>query len=86
MEPLQLYFLWNMAAFLIMGYDKYNSMHRKKRIKENALVGMAFLMGAVGCIAGSIVYKHKTKKVKYKIAFPLAFTFNLILVLLILKM
>ncbi len=86
MEPFHLYFLWNVAAFMIMGIDKYNSIHRKKRIKENALIGIAFIMGAVGCLAGSIVYKHKTKKVKFKIAFPLALAFNMIFVYIYFQM
>lgn len=80
MDLIYLYILWNLAAFLIMGVDKHNSMHHRQRIKENALVGIAVFMGAVGCIAGSIVFKHKTKKAKFKIAFPLAFAFNMILV------
>lgn len=86
MNFIHSYFLWNTAAFLIMGIDKYNSMYKKKRIKENILIGMALLMGAVGCIAGSLVFKHKTKKTKFKIAFTLAFAFNMFLVFFIIRM
>mgnify|MGYP002537828087 CR=1 FL=1 len=54
--------VWNLITFGMMGIDKYKAEHGKWRVSEKALLLSAFLMGAVGSLAGSRIFHHKTKK------------------------
>lgn len=74
---------WNIATFLIMGADKYQAGKRGKRISEKALLTAAFSMGGIGAYAGAVIFRHKTKKTKFRILLPLAVALNLIVIRLI---
>ncbi len=77
MEKLEiLYLIWNLITFSIMGIDKYKAKLGKWRISERFLITMAFAMGALGAVAGSQVFRHKTRKPLFKVMFPLALLFN----------
>ena len=67
-----------------MGLDKYKSVKRYYRIKEGTLIGLAFFMGGFGSLIGSIFFKHKTKKLKFRVLLPLAIVFNIAILLLFL--
>lgn len=68
--------VWNLITFGMMGIDKYKAEHGKWRVSEKALLLSAFLMGAVGSLAGSRIFHHKTKKLKFRICLPLALAVN----------
>ena len=68
--------VWNLITFGMMGIDKYTAEHGKWRVSEKALLLSAFLMGAVGSLAGSRIFHHKTKKLKFRICLPLALAVN----------
>lgn len=74
---------WNIITFFTMAIDKYKSMHGKWRISEQALLTAAFAMGGLGSIIGSFVFRHKTKKLKFRILLPIALLFNLSVIFLI---
>lgn len=57
------------AGFLMMGYDKFQSIRGGWRISEKALLTMA-IFGGVGVWAGMYVFRHKTKKPKFYIGVP----------------
>jgi len=69
---------WNIFTFTLMGIDKLLAKMHKWRISEATLLGTAFCMGAVGSIAGSKVFHHKTQKKKFRIGLPAALIFNLL--------
>ncbi len=60
----------NLIAFLSMLVDKQKAKFGKWRIPENTLFLFAFLGGTVGSIIGMQVFRHKTKKNKFKIGMP----------------
>ena len=61
----------NIITFLIMGLDKWKAKRGAWRIKEGTLFTLVLLGGGIGGILGMIVFHHKTKKLKFKIGFPL---------------
>lgn len=73
---------WNIVTLLIMGVDKRKAVRHKRRISEAALLWSAFLMGGAGALAGSLLFRHKTQKTKFRILLPLACVCNLGAVLL----
>lgn len=69
--------IWNALTFLLMGYDKYQAIHNHWRVPEKTLLTVAFAMGGAGCLAGSIVFRHKTRKTRFRVLLPLATALNL---------
>lgn len=63
-----LYFLTlNILTFLIYGMDKYFSKRNMFRISEKILLFLSIIGGMVGAILGMNLFRHKTKKIKFKI-------------------
>ncbi len=63
----------NFISFIIYGVDKFLSIKHYYRISEFILLGFGFIGGVVGSILGMIYFKHKTKKIKFKIYLFLCF-------------
>ena len=81
MERLVLiYAVWNFAVFLVYGIDKLLARHGARRISERTLLAFAFFMGAVGAIFGMYIFRHKTRKRKFRILVPLYVALNVILI------
>ncbi len=81
MEKLVLiYAVWNFAVFLIYGIDKMLARHGARRISERTLLALAFFLGAVGAIFGMYIFRHKTRKTKFRILVPLYVAWNVILI------
>lgn len=69
--------IWNLLTFFLMGIDKYKSSRGYWRVRESTLLICAFLMGGLGCWLGAFVFRHKSKKIKFRILLPVAWVFNL---------
>lgn len=67
------FFIWNSIVFIIYGADKFFAVKKMRRISERALIISAFCMGGVGALLGMNLFRHKTRKVKFKICVPIAF-------------
>ncbi len=76
-------FFWNLLTFLLMGLDKHKSLKNYHRVKESTLILISFLMGGLGTWVGSLFFKHKTKKMKFKVLLPIALLCNVGVFLLI---
>lgn len=61
------FLLINIISFLFYGIDKYNAIKGKWRIRENTLFSLSFLGGVIGSITGTLLFHHKTKKLKFRI-------------------
>ena len=60
---LWLYYLCvNLLAFVCFGMDKRKAVKQYWRIPEKVLLGLAFLGGGAGALAGMRVFRHKTRK------------------------
>ncbi len=60
----------NIIAFLAMYIDKKRAKMGKWRIKEHTLFILALIGGSVGAIIGMYTFRHKTKKARFFVGFP----------------
>ena len=54
-----------------MGVDKYKAKKAYRRIPEKTLFTLVFLGGGIGGIIAMYTFRHKNKKVRFVICFPL---------------
>lgn len=55
----------NLWAFMAMGFDKVAAVRNQRRISEGSLLGLT-LIGGIGTIAASTLFKHKTRKQPFR--------------------
>ena len=60
----------NAVSFAAYGIDKRRAQKRLHRIPEAELLGLAFIGGSVGALAGMLIYRHKTKHLKFTLGIP----------------
>lgn len=65
------------------GVDKLKARNGTRRISENCLLTVAFLMGALGALFGMVVFNHKTSKMKFRILVPFFVAINITFIWLI---
>lgn len=58
------------VTFLVYGIDKWKAQHKRWRIPESALLGLAAIGGSVGAWLGMKVWRHKTQHKKFKYGVP----------------
>lgn len=75
----------NIIGFLVMFYDKKMAIKNRWRVSEKTLFLIATIFGSVGMYLGMIVFRHKTKHLKFKIGIPVIIylQFSIIVYLLI---
>lgn len=78
--------LWNLAVFTLMGIDKRRAVQGSRRISEKTLLTASFLFGGVGGILGSLFFRHKTRKLKFRLLLPLSLIVNVILLAVVLNL
>ena len=71
----------NIITFLIMGIDKYLAIKKKYRISEFHLLKLTLFGGSVGSLLGMIIFRHKTKKMKFLIIIPLSIIIHILIYL-----
>lgn len=54
--------LLSLVDFVLYGADKKRAVKGEFRIRERTLLLVAFLGGGFGAAAGSLAFRHKTKK------------------------
>jgi len=57
----------NIVSLVAFGADKLNSKTRVNRIPEAKLLLLAFF-GPFGALAGMLLFRHKTRKIKFLLA------------------
>lgn len=70
-----IYYLWliNAVAFVVYGIDKLKAQKRLWRIPEATLLMLAVAGGSIGAWVGMMVWRHKTRHLKFQIGVPLIF-------------
>ena len=56
-------------AFVFYGYDKRQAIRNRLRVPEVILHMLALLGGTPGAFLGQLVFRHKTKKLRFRIVF-----------------
>lgn len=73
----------NIIAFLAMYIDKRKAKYGKWRIPEQTLFVLALIGGSIGAIAGMYTFRHKTKKLRFSVGFPVILILQIILFFMI---
>jgi len=71
--------IMSLVAFVAYGIDKQSAQTGKRRIPERSLHLLALLGGWPGALAGQRVFRHKTRKVSFRVAFWLVVALHLAL-------
>ena len=71
----------NLIGFFAMWIDKVKARNGSWRIPENTLFMITFLGGGFGTIAGMYNFRHKTKKLRFTICFPVILLTEIVLVI-----
>ena len=72
----------NIIAFLAMYIDKKKAEKGKWRIAESTLLTLALIGGSIGAIAGMYKFRHKTKKLRFTIGFPVILISQIVLAII----
>lgn len=75
----------NLIAFIAMYLDKRKARYGKWRIPEQTLFILALIGGSIGAIAGMYTFRHKTKKLRFSIGFPVILILQIVLMFSIWK-
>lgn len=70
-------FIINALGWLFMLTDKYKAKKHAWRIPEATLMGIALLGGSLGTMIGMLMFRHKTKHLKFALGLPLIFVVQL---------
>ena len=73
----------NLITFFAMYLDKRKAKYGKWRISEQTLLILAIIGGSIGGIIGMYMFRHKTKKLRFTVGFPLVLILQIILIFLI---
>lgn len=71
---------------MIMMLDKIKAKNKSYRISEKFLLNMGVFVGAFGSILGMTVFRHKNKKLKFKLVFTFQLFINIAIIYYIMKM
>ena len=70
----------NLIGFYMMWSDKRRAKWGKWRIPEQTLFIVTALGGGIGTIAGMYTFRHKTKKLRFSVGFPVILVLQIILI------
>ena len=71
----------NCIGFLAMYIDKKKAIKGKWRISEHSLFVITFLGGGIGTISGMYLFRHKTKKLRFTIGFPVILFSEIVIII-----
>lgn len=77
------FIIWNIAVYIVFGYDKWQAKREGQRVPEKVLMLMAFFFGAIGAWIGMQSFRHKTKHRLFTIGVPICIVLNLVAIYLI---
>lgn len=72
----------NLLTFALYGIDKWKARHDRWRIPEATLLLFAFSGGSVGGLMGMYLFRHKTRKPRFRYGVPAMLALQLALYLL----
>lgn len=69
----------NALGFLLMLIDKQKAKKNAWRIPERVLMTVAAVGGALGCLCGMYLFRHKTRHIKFSVGLPILFAVQAVL-------
>lgn len=74
---LSVFAVINIVGFIVSGVDKYKARRSLWRIPEITFFWLVFMGGAPGVYLGLLLFRHKTKRLKFMVGIPLIFAFQI---------
>jgi len=71
----------NLISLLMFGVDKLKAKHDAWRLSERSLYLASFLGGVFGSVLGMKIFRHKTRKTKFKMIISILVIWNVIIYL-----
>ena len=62
-----IFWIMNLISFCLYFIDKRRAIKDKHRISEKTLLMYSLFFGSVGAVFGMYFFRHKTKKIKFRI-------------------
>jgi len=75
----------NFVALMAYRNDKKKSEKGKWRTKEITLLSFALFGGGIGSMLGMSIYRHKTKKTKFRLGVPLLTVVSIVIIWLLIR-
>ena len=75
----------NIYGFIICGADKLKAKRKKRRVPEKTLFIISAIGGSLGMFLGMLVFRHKTRHLKFVIGISLIILLQAIAFLLLKK-
>ena len=63
--------IMSLVAFIAYGIDKFKARRSSSRISEQRLLLLSFAGGAAGALLGMLLFRHKTRHMKFIFCVPL---------------
>lgn len=76
----------NIISFIIYGVDKLKAKKGLWRIPESTLLLLAAIGGSIGSWAGMMIWRHKTKHLKFTLGVPAIFILQFALLIYVVLM
>lgn len=73
------YLVINIITFLVWGFDKLRAKLQQWRVPETSLYGLIILGGGIGALLGMSVFRHKTRKLRFKVFAVIGVIFHAII-------
>jgi len=70
----------NVITFAVFGIDKLKAVKNRWRVPEKILFFLALLGGSLGAIIGMYSFRHKTKKITFRIGIPVILIVQIIFI------
>lgn len=70
----------NVVSFLVYSLDKWKAKTGRWRIPERTLLLLALAGGSAGALAAMLMFRHKTKKVKFVISIPVMLVIHCVII------
>lgn len=75
----------NIIAFTVYGIDKRKAIRHHYRIPESTLILLALAGGTAGAWLGMQMFRHKTKKPKFRYGIPVIFVVQVLIIVFLLQ-
>lgn len=72
----------NLLTFFLFGLDKRRAVREKWRVSEKTLLLFCALFGAAGGWVGMKLFRHKTRKPRFRFGVPLLLILQMLLIAL----
>ena len=83
---MDIFFLYllciNFFTIVIYGIDKIRAVKQSRRVPERRLIALALLGGSPGALLAMCLFRHKTRKNKFRLGVPFIMFIQLTFIIL----